>query len=126
MGPGRWRGAGDLWGGEIGLSHDFSQSTTAFVRASKGYKAGGFNLGIVDPEIREFAAEELWTLEAGVKLRLLTGDNRLFFSLSTFLKSALSVTLACSSSSDDDDGDQPTFIRAHKLVLAALPPHLRR
>lgn len=56
-----------MWGGELSISHDLNDAVTAFARLSKGYKAGGFNLGVVDPDIREFAAEELWTIEAGVK-----------------------------------------------------------
>jgi len=54
-------------GGELSISHDINDAVTAFARMSKGYKAGGFNLGVVDPDIREFAAEELWTIEVGVK-----------------------------------------------------------
>jgi len=54
-------------GGELSISHDMNNAVTAFARISKGYKAGGFNLGVVDPDIREFAAEELWTIEMGVK-----------------------------------------------------------
>ncbi len=56
-----------MWGGELGISHDMNNALTAFARMSKGYKAGGFNLGIVDPDIREYVAEELWTIEMGIK-----------------------------------------------------------
>ena len=59
-------------GGEITLSHDHSGSLTSFVSLSKGYKAGGFNLGIVPDGRREFGAEETWNLEAGVKSSLLS------------------------------------------------------
>ena len=56
-----------MWGGDLGISHDFNDAVTAYAHLSKGYKSGGFNLGVVDPQIREFAAEELWTVEAGIK-----------------------------------------------------------
>jgi len=60
-------------GGEITLSHDHSGSVTSFINLSKGYKAGGFNLGVVPEGRREFGAEEAWNLEAGIKSSFL-GD----------------------------------------------------
>ena len=56
-----------MWGGELSLSHDHSESVTSFVTLSRGYKAGGFNLGLVPDDRREFGAEQMWNLEAGVK-----------------------------------------------------------
>ena len=66
-----------MWGGELGISHDFGETMTAFASLSKGYKAGGFNLGDVPQEVRNFAAEELWTIEAGIKATLLRNTLRL-------------------------------------------------
>jgi len=63
--------AESMWGGELTLSHDHSASLTSFVSLSKGYKAGGFNLGVVPDDRRDFGAEELWNLEAGIKTNLL-------------------------------------------------------
>lgn len=71
-----------LWGGELSISHDLRESITVFASLSKGYKAGGFNLGDVPPDLRAFAAEELWTVEVGVKATLL--DNTLRFNASLF------------------------------------------
>jgi outer membrane receptor protein involved in Fe transport len=63
-----------MWGGELTFSHDHSDSVTSFVGLSKGYKAGGFNLGPAVPDDRRrFAAEELWNLEAGIKSSLRNG-----------------------------------------------------
>jgi outer membrane receptor protein involved in Fe transport len=62
-----------MTGGDITLSHDHSEELTSFVSLSKGYKAGGFNLGIVPDDRREFDAETLWNLEAGIKSTLLDG-----------------------------------------------------
>ena len=71
-----------MWGGELSISHDINDAITAFVRISRGYKAGGFNLGDVDPAIREFAAEELLTAEAGIKSMFF--DDALHFNIAIF------------------------------------------
>lgn len=57
----------DMVGGELTFSHDHSEDLTSFVSLSRGYKAGGFNLGFVPDELREFSDETLWNLEAGLK-----------------------------------------------------------
>ena len=56
-----------MWGGELSLSHDHSESVTSFITLSRGYKAGGFNLGLVPDDRRVFGAEQMWNLEAGIK-----------------------------------------------------------
>jgi outer membrane receptor protein involved in Fe transport len=67
-----------MWGGEIAFSHDHSDAVTSFVSLSRGYKAGGFNLGPAVPdEYREFDAESLLNLEAGIKSTLLNQTLRL-------------------------------------------------
>lgn len=55
-----------MYGGEISLSHAFSDSLGGFISLSRGYKAGGFNLGVVPDDRREFDAEFMWNLEAGI------------------------------------------------------------
>lgn len=71
-----------MWGGELSLSHDYSAALTGFVSLSKGYKAGGFNLGIVPPGQRDFGGEQLWSVEAGVKTSL--ADGGLLYNVSAF------------------------------------------
>jgi len=71
-----------MWGGELSFSHDINVGLTTFARISKGYKAGGFNLGVVDPDIREFEAEELWTIEVGIKS--VAFDNSLHLNAAIF------------------------------------------
>ena len=63
------RPAESMWGGELTLRHDLSATVTGFVSLSKGYKAGGFNLGVVPEDRREFGEENLLNLEAGIKSR---------------------------------------------------------
>ena len=60
-------------GGEIAYAHTVSDSLRAYVSASRGYKAGGFNLGLVPDGRREFGDEVLWSIEAGLKSRWLDG-----------------------------------------------------
>ncbi|HET6630229.1 MAG TPA: TonB-dependent receptor plug domain-containing protein [Woeseiaceae bacterium] len=71
-------------GGELSYSHDFSDAVTGFVALSRGYKAGGFNLGPVPAGGRQFDQESLWSLETGVKALLLDGslafDGTVFYS----------------------------------------------
>lgn len=62
-----------LWGGDLSLSHDLGTDITGFVALSRGYKAGGFNLGVVPDNWRYFDAEAMWTIETGIKSSLL-GD----------------------------------------------------
>jgi len=72
-----------MWGGELTLSHDHSDSLTSYISLSKGFKAGGFNLGLVPDDRREFGAEELWNLEAGIKSSLL--DSALIINAAIFV-----------------------------------------
>jgi len=67
-----------MWGGELAFSHEHSDLVTSFVSFSKGYKAGGFNLGPAVPdEYREYVGENLLNLEAGIKATLLDSTLRL-------------------------------------------------
>ena len=59
-----------MWGGELSVSHDHSAALSSFVSLTKGYKAGGFNLGAVPSGRRDFGEEQLWSIEAGIKSSL--------------------------------------------------------
>ena len=72
----------NLWGGEIAIVHDFTDSVAVFTSLSKGYKASGFNLGMVPDNIRFFGNEALWMAEIGIKTILL--DQSLFLNTSMF------------------------------------------
>lgn len=60
-----------MWGGELGISHALSDKLNAHLGVSRGYKAGGFNLGPVPGGKRNFGNEIMWTVEAGLKAELL-------------------------------------------------------
>ena len=66
-----------LWSGELSVSHDFNGDVNGFASLSRGYKAGGFNLGPVPDDWRFFDAEAMWTIEAGIKSSLLGETMRL-------------------------------------------------
>lgn len=60
-------------GGELTLRHDHTEGLASYVTLARGYKAGGFNLGVVPKDRREFGAETLCNLEAGIKASMLDG-----------------------------------------------------
>jgi outer membrane receptor protein involved in Fe transport len=72
-----------MWGGEISLQHDVTDDLMSYLSVSRGYKAGGFNLGPVPEGFREFGNEILWTAEAGIKSLL--ADGRVRLNLAAFL-----------------------------------------
>ena len=69
-------------GGEIAYSVEIAQDMNGYITLSKGYKAGGFNLGLVPEEQREFEQEELWSIESGLKSAWL--DGRLQLNMAVF------------------------------------------
>ncbi len=69
-------------GGQISLSADLSDASAAYVALSRGYKAGGFNLGSIPEEAREFDPEYLTNLEVGLKSEL--GGGRGFVDAALF------------------------------------------
>jgi len=71
-----------LWGGELSIVHDFSDTFTTFATLSRAYKASGFNLGAVPDNVRFFGDEVLWMIEVGIKSMLL--DDSLSLNASVF------------------------------------------
>src|SRR5690606_22356545 len=69
-------------GGQLSLSTDISADATWYTSLSRGYKAGGFNLGNVPTDKRHFEPEYLWNLESGYKRRL--ADGRGLFDVALF------------------------------------------
>jgi outer membrane receptor protein involved in Fe transport len=95
-----------MWGGEFSLSHDFSSAVTGFATLSKGFKAGGFNLGLVPSGKREFGAEELWTFETGIKSSLF--DDVLRLNASVFHSRRVDQQVRVSTQLDP--GDPASFV----------------
>lgn len=58
----------DMWGGHLSLRGTLSGPTTWYATVSRGYKAGGFNIGAFVPEDRrQFDPEYLWNAETGLR-----------------------------------------------------------
>lgn len=72
----------NMIGGEIAYRNEFSDTVTGFANLSRGYKAGGFNLGFVPAGRREFAEESMWNIEVGVKSSF--ADDRLHLNGTVF------------------------------------------
>jgi outer membrane receptor protein involved in Fe transport len=56
-----------MWGGQATLHFDPQDNTRLFATLSRGYKAGGFNLGRAAAIKERFAPEYLWSLDIGAK-----------------------------------------------------------
>jgi outer membrane receptor protein involved in Fe transport len=59
--------AESMLGGELRYRYDIDERTSAFAALTRGYKAGGFNLGVVPADRREFVQEALWNAELGLR-----------------------------------------------------------
>ncbi len=71
-----------MWGGELGISRAIADGGNLYLTLARGYKAGGFNLGPAPDGKRDFDAEIMWTIEAGVKTRLF--DDTLHLNAAIF------------------------------------------
>ena len=72
----------NMIGGELSYRHVFEGGVASYLTLSRGYKAGGFNLGAVPGGRREFEQESMWNIEAGVKAVWL--DESLMFNGAVF------------------------------------------
>ena len=77
LGPGE-----TMVGGELSYRHTFEDGLAAYVTLSRGYKAGGFNLGVVPEGRREYGQESMWSAEGGIKAAWL--DDTLMFNGAVF------------------------------------------
>lgn len=93
-------------GGEISLSHDFSAAFAAYATLSRGYKAGGFNLGIVPDDRRDFDAETMWNIEIGAKSSF--ADNSVQLNTAVFY--AQRDDQQVRTSFQIDPGDPTSFV----------------
>ena len=93
----------NLFGGSIAyLHHQLIGSATGYVTLARGYKAGGFNLGLAVPLARrEFDAERLLNLEFGLKQQ--SADGRFSGTLALFSARRQDQQVATSFQADPQD-----------------------
>ena len=72
----------EMWGGQATLHFDPSANTRVFATASRGYKAGGFNLGRAAAIKERFAPEYVWSFDVGAKGEWF--DRRLYADITAF------------------------------------------
>jgi outer membrane receptor protein involved in Fe transport len=71
-----------MWGGQATLHFDPSERLRLFTTVSRGYKAGGFNLGQAALLRAQFTPEYLWSIDVGAKGEWL--DRRLYADVTAF------------------------------------------
>ncbi|WP_085297434.1 TonB-dependent receptor [Cognaticolwellia mytili] len=73
-----------MWGGHIALSKAINSQHAAYIRIARGYKAGGFNMGLPEQlsQFKEFDTETLMNYELGLKSTML--DSALTSRLAIF------------------------------------------
>jgi iron complex outermembrane receptor protein len=71
-----------MWGGQASLYFDPSERMRVFATLSRGYKAGGFNLGEASTIKPRYAPESLLSLDVGVKGEWL--ERRLYADITAF------------------------------------------
>ena len=58
----------DMWGGHLSLNGKLRAPASWYATVSRGYKAGGFNIGrFVPDDRRQFDPEYLWNVETGLR-----------------------------------------------------------
>lgn len=71
-----------MWGGQATVHFDPYEHLRTFVTLSRGYKAGGFNLGQAAAIRPRFEPEYLWSVDVGAKGEWL--DRRLYADVAAF------------------------------------------
>jgi len=71
-----------MWGAQASLSYALDDSRKVFTSLSRGYKAGGFNLGEGASHVPDFGREDLTSFELGIKSQ--SSGGRLYWDLMAF------------------------------------------
>jgi len=74
----------NMWGGHLAISKTLNHQHEVYARIARGYKAGGFNMGLPEAlsEFKEFDTETLINYETGIKSVLF--DNRIVSRFALF------------------------------------------
>jgi outer membrane receptor protein involved in Fe transport len=87
-----------MWGGKLSVTHDLGETQRLWASLSRGFRAGGFNIGTAVPADRQsFDPEYLWNVELGWKGSDLqqwqSGDVNLFYTRREHQQVATSIQL---------------------------------
>jgi iron complex outermembrane recepter protein len=96
-----------MWGGQATLYFDQREQLRWFATVSRGYKAGGFNIGDAAQVLPEFLPEYLVGLDVGVKGQWF--DQRLYADLTAFYMKRTDVQIAISTQLDPI-GDPSSYL----------------
>lgn len=95
-------------GGNLSWRRQLDNRRSVYAALSRGYKSGGFNLGLSTPsERREFDAEFLWNLELGLKGSFL--NDRLQANVAAFYSRRRDMQVSTSFQLDPQDPLTFTF-----------------
>ena len=97
-----------MWGGNATVSYRFSPALMAYGGVSRGYKAGGFNLGTAHIAQPRFAPENVWSYEIGTKGRAF--DGRVTFDISAFYMQRRDMQVRTGSQLDENDPNSYIFV----------------
>jgi len=96
-----------MLGGQVSLSFDLTSTVTAYTSLSRGYKAGGFNLGTAPPDRLEFRPEYLWNYEVGLKRA--SADRRVYMDVAAFYSRRRDVQVRTGDQLDPQDPNSYVF-----------------
>ena len=87
-----------MWGGKLSVTHNLGETQSLWASLSRGFRAGGFNIGTsVPPDRQSFDPEYLWNVEFGWKGSAQTqrqsGDLNLFYTRREHQQVATSIQL---------------------------------
>ncbi len=87
-----------MWGGKLSLTHRLDETQSIWASLSRGFRAGGFNIGTSVPAERQsYDPEYLWSAEFGWKgsdlAELQSGDVNLFYTRREHQQVATSLQL---------------------------------
>ena len=108
------------------IQYDLAPSALVYLKTSKGFRAGGFNLrGITVPSYKPFAPERVTDYEAGVKLQALGGRLRVnaaaFQSNYSDIQETTLVPNGAGSATNQVANAAKARIRGGELEVTALP-----
>ncbi len=87
-----------MWGGKLSVTHDLGETQSLWASLSRGFRAGGINIGTsVPPDRQSFDPEYLWNVEVGwrgsARSQRQSGDLNLFYTRREHQQVATSIQL---------------------------------